>query len=100
MSYGSCGSSTTVSVSASDSSGIASIRVWFNPPAPEFGWQSKPMSLVLGSRTTYRATITTASGWGFGDMPYYVIATDTRGNVRQLPAAAPFPTITVSACIL
>ena len=32
-------------------------------------------------------------------MPYYVVATDPRGNVRYLPPSSPFPTITVSFCI-
>jgi hypothetical protein len=60
------------------------------------------MSLISGTARngTWRTSVTTGTGWDQGDMPYYVVANDARGNSRQLPASTPHPIVKVQACIL
>jgi hypothetical protein len=51
------------------------------------------------SSGTWQTSITTGTGWDGGSMPYYVVATDSRGNSRYLPTGAPYPSVDVTFCI-
>jgi hypothetical protein len=101
ISFSPCQNTVTISVTASDPSGVAAVRLWYDPPGATFGWQSKLMSLVSGTTTSgiWRTTVTSGTGWESGSLSYYVVGTDTRGNSRQLPAGAPYPSVPVTFCI-
>jgi hypothetical protein len=75
-----CDDTATVQVSVTDSSGVATVDLEWDPPGP---------APVTGSRMTpagggqYQGQITATETWTEGDPPYTVVASDRVGNSNR-----------------
>ena len=92
--------SVTITVKASDSSGVASATLfWRKPGASSFSQATMTRTAGSAARGTWQATLnTTANGLtSAGTLAYYVVATDTLGATRRIPSSGT-STIAVAVC--
>jgi hypothetical protein len=91
---------TTISVTASDVSGVNPPTLWYDPPGATYSWLSKQMTLFSGTifNGVWRTTVTGGTGWTSGNMPFYATDYDTNGNLRIYPTTN-YPSVTVNFCV-
>jgi len=65
-----------VYVNVVDPSGIAAVKLVYKKPG-EATWNNMPMTNIGGD--SYKATVN-AHGWNSGNLEFYVLAYDNRGN--------------------